>query len=69
VKPEKFSLIKKRLLHRQPSINLNLLKLRLENAKNELKEAKYYDYVVVNCQGKLNQAIARTYKIIQKYLN
>lgn len=68
IKPERFSRIKERLLNRQPNMDPKLLKLRLENARAEMKEAKYYDHVIINPQGKLSEAIEKTLKIINKYL-
>ncbi|MFH1838619.1 MAG: guanylate kinase [Candidatus Kuenenbacteria bacterium] len=41
------------------------LKIRLNNAKNEIKQAKkYYDYVIINEENKLNQTVEKILKII-----
>lgn len=56
-----------RLLKRQPDMNEEELKRRLENARNEIKnEKKFYDYVVVNREGKIKEATDKIIKIIKK---
>ena len=61
--------LKKRLIAREPNIEKNELQRRLQNAENEIEnEEKYYDYVVVNEEGKLNQAIQDVEDIIKKYV-
>ena len=68
VKPENFSEIKKRLLNREPNIDPKILEKRLENARIEMKDEKYYDHSIINYEGKLEQTIEKTLKIIKKYL-
>ena len=68
LKPDKISRIKKRLVNRDPTISKEEFKKRLQNAKDELKEAKYYDYVVINYEGKMNQTVDRVIKTIKHHL-
>ena len=40
----------------------------MEYTKAWMKHADIYDYTVVNKEGKLNEAIAKTAEIIKSYL-
>ncbi len=44
----------------------DLLKLRLKSAAKEMKEAKKYDYQVINYENRLNEAISKVCGIIRK---
>lgn len=68
IKPDKIEMIKKRLLNRDPTIGQAEFKKRFQNAKAELKEAKFYDYVVINHQGQMAKTVNRIIKIIKKHL-
>lgn len=68
LKPDKISRIKKRLINRDPNISKEEFEKRLQNAKDELKEAKYYNYVVINYEGKMNQTVRKIIKIIKNHL-
>jgi guanylate kinase len=67
IKPDSLSSIKKRQLARNPEITTKELNKRLESARNEIKnEAKYYDYIIINKQGRLNDTIKQLINIIKK---
>lgn len=69
IKPASLKDLKKRLVGRDPSISKEELEKRLANAENEIKnEEKFYDYSVVNEEGKLDEAIQKTAEIIKKHL-
>ena len=41
---------------------------RLDNARQEIeKEQPFYDYTVENCDGKLDEAVAKTADIIREH--
>ena len=63
LKPPSFSVLRKRLLGRG-SDDPDSLKVRLENARWELKEGNRYDYHLVN--DRLPQTVSEVAKIIQK---
>ena len=63
LKPPSFSVLRKRLLGRG-SDDPASLKVRLENARWELKEGRRYDYQLVN--DRLPQTVSEVAKIIQK---
>ncbi len=66
IKPDSFANLKKRQLARNPKIAQAELKQRLECAKYEIKnESPYYDYIVINEQGKLKNAINQVANIIK----
>ncbi len=58
IAPESLTDLRKRLLNRDPNIDKNELEKRLAGAKQEMEnEADFYDYVVINKEGKLDDAI------------
>ncbi|MFA5358240.1 MAG: guanylate kinase [Patescibacteria group bacterium] len=68
IKPDRISRIKNRLITRDPGIDPEEFKKRLQNAKDELGEAKFYDYTVINYEGKMNDTVERIIGIIQRHL-
>lgn len=69
IKPDSLKSIRKRLIHRDNNIKPIELKRRLKNASDEIKkESRFYDYIVINRQGKLNEAIKMVVKIIENNL-
>lgn len=62
VKPPSFQVLKKRLLGRQ-SDSPEALKIRLNDARGEIKEGKHYDYQVIN--DHLPQAVSEVREIIK----
>lgn len=68
IQPDSLDVIKQRLHRRDPNISQQEIQHRIENAQQEIKDAKHYDYVVINYDGKLNQAIQQVVEIIQKEL-
>lgn len=68
IKPASLEDLKKRLINREPNISETELQNRLQNAENEIKNEEYfYDYSVVNAEGKLEEAVDQVKKIIAKY--
>jgi len=68
IKPDSLAVIKKRLIHRDPTITEAEIQKRLANAKREIKEAKYYDYTVINHDGRMNQAVAQVAKLMREFI-
>ena len=63
LEPPSFSVLRERLLGRHSEAEADL-KVRLKNAKWELREGRHYDYKVVN--DRLPKAVSDVAKIIQK---
>ena len=67
IKPESLTVVKKRLLARQPNMPAGELKKRLSNAAKEIKkEEKYYAYTVINRQNRLTNTLRELVKILKK---
>ena len=68
IKSESLNELNARIKKRGEIIEKEDLKIRLDNAKNEIKQAKKYcDYIVINKKNKLDQAIKKILKIFSKY--
>lgn len=63
--PEAYEILETRLLKRRKD-SLQTIKSREKETKLWLKQKKYYDYVVVNKEGKLNETINKITKIVKK---
>ena len=67
IRPESIEELRERLANRDKNIDPEELNKRIENAENEIKnEMDFYDYVVVNANGKLEEAIEKTSDILKK---
>lgn len=67
IKPGSIEELRGRLKGRDPSITDAELNKRLENARAEMEnEEKYYDYIVYNENGKLEDAIGEVGGILQR---
>jgi guanylate kinase len=67
IKPESIEELRERLANRDKNIDPEELNKRIENAENEIKnEMDFYDYVVVNANGKLEEAVEKTFDILRK---
>ena len=67
IKTESIDMLKKRLIKRDPSISEEELNRRLEAAKYELdNEENFYDYVVINSDGVLEQTVDKVVDILKK---
>ncbi|HTA76230.1 MAG TPA: guanylate kinase [bacterium] len=62
IQPPSFKVLKQRLLGRQ-SESAEALKVRLSDARGEIKEGKHYDYRVIN--DRLSHAVSEVRKIIK----
>ena len=66
IKPQSLTELMSRI-QKRGNMEKEDLTIRLNNAKNEIKQAKkYYDYVVINKENKFNQTIEKILKIINK---
>ncbi len=63
--PESLDQIRLQLKGRNPEISEEDLEKRLKNASDELKEQDYYEHILVNRYGKLEETIEACYKLIQ----
>jgi len=67
VLPESLESLRGRLKKRDTNITDDELDQRIENAKKEIEEESvFYDYQVVNADGKLDEAIAQIIDILRK---
>lgn len=66
LKPESLESLERRIKNRNPEISEEELGKRMENAKEELEEEKYYDYSVVNADGKLEDCVNEIIEILKK---
>ena len=67
VKTESLEIIKSRLIRRNPKITDEYLAKRLKNAQDEIEnEERFYDYVVINKEGKLAEAVLEVEKILKR---
>lgn len=67
IMPDSIANLKKRHLARNPLLEKEELKKRLDYAKYEIKkESSFYDYIVKNNQGKIKETIKEVVKIIKK---
>jgi guanylate kinase len=65
--PDSIKNLISRLTKRQPDISKEELKRRLKNAKNEIKnEKEFYDFVVVNKEGKIEETANKIIDILKK---
>jgi len=62
--PENLEQIRKQLLNRNPEMAQAELEKRLQNAQMELKDRDYYDHILVNRYGQLENTIEECYKLI-----
>ncbi len=67
VKTESLDILKDRLVKRDPSMTVDELEKRLTAAQYELDhEEKFYDYVILNRNGMLDQALNEVVDILDK---
>ncbi len=67
IKPGSLEELRGRLQKRDPSINQEELEHRIQNAKEEIKnEERFYDYIVYNENGKLQEAMEEIKGILLK---
>lgn len=65
--PESLESLRNRLQKRDVDITEQELDKRIENARREIDEEKdFYEYEIINADGKLNEAIQQTVDILQK---
>jgi guanylate kinase len=67
IKTESLTDLEKRLKKRDPNISAEELSQRLEAARYELdNEESFYDYVVINAEGKMDQTLTKIEEILKK---
>lgn len=69
IKPDHPEKLRTRLIERDPTISKEEVDIRVKQAENELKDAKYFDHIVKNEYGKIDEAVAETEEIIRKELS
>ena len=68
IQPDDLSVIRNRIVKRDPTITAEEVNNRLKNAAKEMEDAKYYDLVVVNRDGKIEEAVKDVKRAIQQFL-
>jgi|WetSurMetagenome_2_1015567.scaffolds.fasta_scaffold308454_1 guanylate kinase len=67
IRPESLNELKGRFTKRDPHISPEEIEKRVQNAQEEVKnEMSFYDYVVINADGKLEAAIEDIIDILKK---
>lgn len=67
IKPISLEELRERLQMREPNMDPAEMDKRIENAQAEIKnEEKFYDYVVFNKNGKLEEAINEVVEVLKK---
>ncbi len=68
IAPPSLGELEKRLINRS-SESKDVIKQRLEQAKWELEQQKYYQYIIVNNPGQQEEATKKLFNILSKNLN
>lgn len=68
IKPDSLKVLRKRFILRDPTISETEITKRINNAKKEMREEKYYDYTVLNPDGQINVAVTKTLRILRKFI-
>ena len=64
---ESLDVIAERIKKRNPGMETDELEKRLDNARNEIENQRsFYDYIVVNHEGKLSQTVDKIIEILKK---
>jgi guanylate kinase len=66
IAPPSLEIIKNRIIRRDPNINEEFLKERMEYTKEWMKNEHIYDFKVVNEEGKLDETIGKVADIINQ---
>lgn len=69
IKPDSLSVIRDRIVKRDPTIAPEEVEQRLLNAAKEMEDAKYYDAVVVNNDGRMGEAVEEVRRLVEKFLS
>lgn len=68
IEPENIDILANRLKKRNPDMSDEELGQRLENARQELEHEKpFYDVIIKNREGRLDEAIEETVAVIEHY--
>jgi guanylate kinase len=68
IKPDSLKVLRKRFILRDPTISKTEIAKRINNARKEMREEKYYDYTVANPDGRINVAVDKTLKILKNFI-
>lgn len=68
IKPDNLDVIKQRLIKRDPTISTEEIEKRLHNAQREMSEAKYYDHVVTNADGHMDETVAKVKALTESFI-
>ena len=66
IKPESIDQLMGRIRKRSPEFDDAEIARRREQAKEEMNDEQLYDYVVVNADGKLDEAVDKVIEILKK---
>ncbi len=67
IMPRSLKDLRNRLIKRDPNITSEELEIRMKHAREEVEAEKdYYDYVVINEDGKLDKAVEKVVEILKK---
>ncbi len=68
IKPESLSVIRDRIIKRDPTITSEEVEQRVQHAAREMQDAEHYDYVVVNKEGKMEDAVEEVRGMVESFL-
>jgi guanylate kinase len=68
IRPDSLSVLKKRFVRRDPTITEREINKRLVNARREMKEAKYYDHIVLNPDGRIDFAVKQVIRLMRNFI-
>ncbi len=66
LKPESLDVLRTRLSERQSNLTEEELEKRIKDAQVELEDEKFYDYSLINYQGKLDETVDKVIEIMKK---
>lgn len=69
IAPESLEILEKRILRRDKKVDPKFMKERMEYSKKFLDNKHIYDYVVINKEDKLEEAVQEVAKIIKENLS
>ena len=69
IKPDSVDVIRDRIVRRDPTITKEEVEKRIDNAKKEMEDAKYYDYVVVNKDGEMEETVVEVRRLTDQFLS
>lgn len=68
LQPDDLSVIRSRIMKRDPTITSAEVEKRLKHAAKEMEDGKYYDRIIVNKDGKIDETVAEVRTAIDQFL-